>query len=169
MTFAYHAIMYQLLALICTVCMFSGNKSFTTPEIYQFKMLRCELADSPFSQQFISFAVKACADAYLVLTSQYDDSGPLVEIAIGINGDTRSAIRTVKLDGNRVVTRNSLLDCGNFKRFWISWKNSNFSVGLGNYENENTLMSFRDDRRLAIINIGISTGLGSTGEWIFVA
>lgn len=169
MTFAYHAIMYQLLALICTLCMLSGNKSFTTPEIYQFKMLRCELGDSPFSQQFISFAVKACADAYLVLTSQYDDSGPLVEIAIGINGDTRSAIRTVKLGGNRVVTRNSLLDCGNFKRFWISWKNSNFSVGLGNYENENTLMSFRDDRRLAIINIGISTGLGSTGEWLFVA
>lgn len=146
----------------------SGNKTFTTPENYEFRMVRCEIGNIPFKQKFLSFSVKACSDVYLVLTSKYDDEGPLIEIAIGLNGNTRSAIRTEKRGTNIVTFTRSFLNCRRFTRFWVSWKNQIIQVGMGLKENNREFMMMMDDRKLNIVNIGISTGRGTTGDWLFV-
>ncbi|CAG2252412.1 unnamed protein product [Mytilus edulis] len=145
----------------------SGNKTFTTPEKYEFRMVRCEIGNIPFKQQFLSFSVKACSDVYLVLTSEYGDEGPLIEIAIGLNGNTRSAIRTEKRGTNIVTFTRSFLNCKRFTGFWISWKNQIIQVGMGLKENNREFMMMMDDRKLKIVNIGISTGRGTTGVWLF--
>ncbi|XP_063413212.1 C3 and PZP-like alpha-2-macroglobulin domain-containing protein 8 [Mytilus trossulus] len=146
----------------------SGNKTFTTPEKYEFRMVRCEIGDIPFKQQFLSFRVKSCSDVYLVLTSEYDDEGPLIEIAIGLNGNTRSAIRTEKRGTNIVTFTRSFLNCRRFTSFWVSWGNQIIQVGMGLQENNREFMMMMDDRKLKIVNIGISTGRGTTGKWLFV-
>lgn len=145
----------------------SGNKTFTTPEKYEFRMVRCEIGNIPFKQQFLSFSVKSCSNVYLVLTSEYDDEGPLIEIAIGLNGNTRSAIRTEKRGTNIVTFTRSFLNCKRFTGFWISWKNQIIQVGMGLKENNREFMMMMDDRKLKIVNIGISTGRGTTGVWLF--
>ncbi|VDH90055.1 Hypothetical predicted protein [Mytilus galloprovincialis] len=144
-----------------------GNKTFTTPEKYEFRMVRCEIGNIPFKQQFLSFSVKSCSNVYLVLTSEYDDEGPLIEIAIGLNGNTRSAIRTEKRGTNIVTFTRSFLNCKRFTGFWISWKNQIIQVGMGLKENNREFMMMMDDRKLKIVNIGISTGRGTTGVWLF--
>ena len=131
-------------------------------------MIRCEIGNTAFDQKFVTFSVKVCTDAYILLTSKYYDSGPSIEIAIGTNGNMRAGIRREKLGRNIVTHIGPFVSCREYTQFWISWKSQFIAVGFGQNEYENQFMAMRDDRSLSIVNLGISTGWGTTGEWMFV-
>ena len=59
-----------------------------------------------------------------------------------------------------------VVGCGRARRFWLSWQAGDLRLSLV-AESGTTLLSWHDAKPLAVHAVGMVTGLGNEGEWIF--
>ena len=116
----------------------------------------------------ITFQVKACNDAYLVVRTPETVS---IQIILGGWDNTRSCIRILGTSGCLSTSIGGVLNCYQYRSFTVDWKGREgrqITVSLGNTTSENpkTILSISLSFRIFDVSIGISTGYGSSGQWL---
>ena len=112
----------------------------------------------------MTFQVSACNDAHVILMTGNTESEKHYFIAFGGWGNTMSIIEdesVAKYDG-------VVLNCTEYKEFWINWDSCMINVGHGTTNNEHIFLSLASASIcLDIVNIGVRTAHGAKGKWIF--
>ncbi|XP_025829408.1 C3 and PZP-like alpha-2-macroglobulin domain-containing protein 8 [Agrilus planipennis] len=116
------------------------------------------------SGQF-QFRVRAANDAHIALTTEAAETDPMYEVFIGGWGNSKSIIRKnrSKPDVAEVPTP-GILNAGEFRGFWVRWRNGTISVG--NEGESQPFLSWTDSENIPISYVGICTGWGASGKWI---
>lgn len=130
------------------------------------------LSDHGFTlptKKFFNFEVMACNDAHVALISGNTEYDPLYEIVIGGWWNLRSAIRMYKQQIiPRVIISVTFLECNEYKELWVYWNNTTVVIGQESTMNINVFLTWSKQSGLRQVeNIGIHTGFGSEGKWIF--
>ena len=115
------------------------------------------------------FSVKACNDAHLAMAESEAKPNELAyTIQIGNYKNTKSVIRTSKKPGSEnkaLALTPNILNCDEFRTFWVSWRNGRIQVGRGSVPKQRQFMEWEDPRPLPVNFFSVSSGYGSTGEW----
>ena len=113
-----------------------------------------------------TFRVRTCEDVGLVLvTSSPDGFGRhSFEVIIGGWGNSESAIKRVLTWATLVrVPTPQILDCDNFRTFWVSWENGVLEVGVGDlFDLSFMSVPLEDEANMHAVSFGT---LGVYGEW----
>ena len=114
----------------------------------------------------------ACHDVRVALATTRDFPPLMYDVALGGWINTRSDIRTVLEDDDKVVATNNepnIVSCTEFRNFWVSWEYNLIRCGKGLLVGHLTFLDYNDSMSPAyeINYIGISTGFGATGTWKF--
>jgi hypothetical protein len=135
----------------------------STPNRYSYRYLTAEKIPAPNTTQ-LTFQVLACNDAHIALKPA--GRSPL-EVVLGGWRNTRSCLRT-EIQGNCRARRNgAVLDCRQFKTFWIDWSTRQVKVGRVERGKRVRLLTYRLRAALSEVEVGISTGFGASGAWVF--
>ena len=124
----------------------------------------------PGDTSSITFDVKACHDARIGLESVTGSGG--YEVVIGGHINERNYIRRSNVPPDNEVDDRAhpgLLSCFEFRTFWISWQGGEVRVGHGYDVNDisSVFVLWTDPSPFDVDIMGIRTGFGSTGTWIF--
>lgn len=119
--------------------------------------------------KFFTFEVMSCKDAHIALISGKTEYDPLYEIVIGGWWNLRSAIRMYKQQFlPRVIVFGTFLECNEYKEFWVYWNSTTVVIGQESTMNTNVFLTWSKQSGIRQIeDIGIHTGFGSEGKWIF--
>ena len=60
-----------------------------------------------------------------------------------------------------------ILDCQEFKKFWLSWEEGLIRLGHGLATGVDSIIQWQDPNPYIIKGVAISTGYGATGKWDF--
>ena len=117
----------------------------------------------------ITFQVKACNDAHLAIRTPEIDP---IEIVLGTWNNSVSCIRMMISGKCFYVYESRVLNCNEYRSFTVDWKGREerqITVSLGNTasENDKTILSLPLKIRLFNVSLGITTGFGSSGQWLF--
>lgn len=128
-----------------------------------------DLASSIQHNDFLHFKVKACRDVYIALINGKSENDQLYEIVLGGWNNMKSVLRTYKQQHTAERTYvGSVLDCTRFKEFVIKWTYSTINIVLNTTHGSSVILTWWTQTKLnPIINVGVFTGFGATGEWIF--
>lgn len=150
-----------------SISVFLGSYAtvFYTPNAYSYHTVS-RYGITCAGKSYVTFKVRACNDAHLALMTYDRDSGPLYEIVIGGWGNGQCCLRKSKQGSCYRTYRGSVLNCGSYQYFWVSWGGSVIRLGRGTTYGSNTLMSLSDSS-IRVNYIAVSTGWGSTGYWEF--
>ncbi|CAD5116870.1 DgyrCDS5711 [Dimorphilus gyrociliatus] len=124
------------------------------------------------------FKVKACSEAHIYLF-EYFPGGPLYEVhlGLGVQDNTWSFLDVYKREGSAIteqtkkdVNSPGIIDCSDYRTFWISWRHEEFAVGQGPIRNEQLLMTttlprYPKDYRFEVVEAVLTTMYGNTGLW----
>ncbi|CAC5393340.1 unnamed protein product [Mytilus coruscus] len=121
----------------------------------------------PVDDASLEFQVKACNDAFVLLSSASDlNSTFLYEIVIG--GKSNTAISVRRKYGGKTATMTVInaivLFCDEYTKLFLNWSSSG-RFTLGN--DSHTFINWTDPYPLMIEGYGIMTGWGADGSWIF--
>lgn len=138
---------------------------FFTTKDYGYMYLN-EYGISTSGLTFITFQVQACSDVHIALKSHMKEQP--IEIALGGLRNTRSCIRLTPRGNCLVTNLGSVLDCKEYRSFTVYWGDRQILVEKGNTtaEKSNIFLSLPLNHNLHNVNVGISTGFGSSGRWI---
>ena len=137
----------------------------STPNHYEYK----HWFDVDLTRKCIRLQVKASNDAHVALGCDKSHHGQHWEIVLCGWGNTQSVIRKRNQGPHQAVHRKKLLDRNGFTAFWIRWdEQGELCVGRGDDEeaDETVMMACPFDKAIPIRLMSVSTGWGSTGEWI---
>ncbi|XP_062586760.1 uncharacterized protein LOC134248371 isoform X2 [Saccostrea cucullata] len=154
-----------LLLMIYTIDKVHGKNEIkiSTPNRYKYMYLT-EYGIPVTNSTSLTFQVQACNDAHVALRSA--GRRPL-EIVLGGWSNSRSCFRTRVQGSCRTEHSGQILDCQNFQTFRVSWANQEINVGYQDSGIGDAILSFSLRRPLSDVEIGISTGFGASGVWIF--
>lgn len=141
------------------------NTPISTPDQYRYRFLTEYGIPSP-NRTAITFKVRACNDAHVTLRPS--DREPL-EIVLGGWANSRSCLRT-EIQGPCLSEYvGDILDCDDFRTFNVYWGNGRIKVGKSTSfcDAREVILDLRVNNSLPDVEIGISTGYGASGEWIF--
>lgn len=139
----------------------------STPNDYIFHYL-AEYGLDLGPQQFVVFRVKARNDAHIALSRVKGVwTNDTYEIVIGGWNNQRSAIRPCVQCNPVAQLQNNPMDENVYKSFWISWTDSTIRVGFGEEPFQNEFLSWTDPNPHEVNYVGLSTGWGALGNWIF--
>lgn len=114
------------------------------------------------------FEVKACSDVHLALSRVPGvTTSQSYEVVIGGWNGNMSLIRD-GIDGQSLIERVwtvGILNCSEFRPFWVSWTNSNITVGTGRNVTSGMFMSAQTSNPWRIGAVSISTGYGYDGRY----
>ncbi|XP_060081901.1 lactoperoxidase-like [Ylistrum balloti] len=114
---------------------------------------------------YVVFEVKTCNDAYIGLSKAYDQGYEDVEIVIGTDLNTRSAIRINDTD-QAFIDLADVVDCDKYTTFFISWADRNIQVFRQTTKGWTKLMTYTYGGPEIPINfIGFSTKRYASGSW----
>ncbi|VDI62423.1 Hypothetical predicted protein, partial [Mytilus galloprovincialis] len=122
----------------------------------------------PADNRFIKFRIKACSDAFVLLSSDINlHSTDFYEICIGGHYNTK-VFRRVRRKGYKAPQNNaylapSLLSCSEYRIFIVSWEESGRITLTAE---SGVVMDWTDTTPLPIQGVGIMTAWGSDGMWI---
>lgn len=113
--------------------------------------------------------MKACHDVYIALINGKSENDQLYEIVLGGWNNMKSVLRTYKQQPTAARTSvRSVLDCTRFKEFVIKWTYSTINIVLNTTHGNSDILTWWTQTKLnPITNVGVYTGFGATGEWIF--
>ncbi|XP_071526709.1 uncharacterized protein [Panulirus ornatus] len=113
----------------------------------------------------LRFRVKTAHDAHIALTSDAEETDPMVEVFIGAWEGAASAIRFKKADDLAKVDTPDILNEEEYREFWITFDNDEVRVGkAGDWE---PFMVSPIPEPFQITHYGYSTGWGAVGWWQF--
>nr|XP_022289490.1 uncharacterized protein LOC111101330 isoform X2 [Crassostrea virginica] len=110
------------------------------------------------------FRVRACNDAHVVLRSSGRKE---LEIVLGGWSNTISCLRTQVQGSCRRRYNGRVLNCKNYQEFVISWEEGRIMVGKMNSGFRDLILDFKLRKPLSNVQIGVSTGFGASGIWMF--
>ncbi|CAG2197389.1 unnamed protein product [Mytilus edulis] len=120
----------------------------------------------------VTFLIKACNNAFVSLcrSKQMSSKENYYEIAFGSDHNFKLRIRRFhqQVESYKLMHA-GVLDCYEYKAFWISWINGSISIGKGVDRCQNEVLSWHDPNSFSIKSIGVMTGYGSTGEWLVLS
>src|SRR5688572_16793997 len=117
---------------------------------------------------YITFKVKSCKDAHILLSSAVQDlSNNTYEIVIGGSENTISAIRRGSL-GQNVVQEStpSIMNCDILLPFWVRWQNKTLEVGSGPVDSH-VLMRLDDPEMPDISVASVTSWYSAAAEYQF--
>lgn len=133
---------------------------------------------------FIIFAVRACRDAFVRLSAEWNPPTEDIRILLGYNLNRESRIkfngRETWYTGSGTYAIHNPLGCSNIRFFWARWSHSGqdifnpkptsttITVGKGAAVGEDEFMSYTGNDYVEISYVSVSTGTGATGKWIFL-
>ncbi|VDI41586.1 Hypothetical predicted protein [Mytilus galloprovincialis] len=118
----------------------------------------------------IDFGLKVCHDAFIYLSASLvmDSTADVYEIVMGGGSGTKVFLRSKNgVDVAQGLLGTSNTDCDQFVPFWISWENGNVKIGKGLIINQDVVIDWTDSDPFIIAGIGVRTGYGSSGQWVF--
>lgn len=90
----------------------------------------------------------------------------MVEIALGVNDNTKSLIKYPSQVKNLFETfTEKLLHCNEFRTFWVKWADNYVSVGRGPVVGEQRFMDVKESGTSGITSIGLASGMGNAAVW----
>lgn len=146
-------------------------KSFTsvfTPASYTYQLVPEVQINN---KTFITFMVKAAADAHVALRAVYGDvDRKTYEIVIGTDGNTKSIIRYGA--GGPIMVESmtmNILSEEEFRYFWVNWANNKIEVGRGANYGVGAFLQWTipPSKQFNINCLAVSTGTPSRGQWEF--
>lgn len=147
----------------------SGNiDSSRESDIWSYGKHLSDIGYFPYMTNNIRFLVKACSDSFLFLqiqtniSSEYD----IFEIVIGSFKGAAVSTRFKGLDPKHYSIDN-LLSCSSYTPYWLCWNRSRFLLGRGFTVGIDAVLNASFPNDFEVSNVGIMTGWGSTGDWIF--
>ncbi|XP_052893406.1 C3 and PZP-like alpha-2-macroglobulin domain-containing protein 8 isoform X2 [Anopheles moucheti] len=143
----------------------------TTPSIARHDPIELETEDKleyrfvPAGNGVVNFKVRAPNDAHIALTTNPNESDPMLEVFIGGWKNTKSVIRKnrTKPDVAEVETPD-ILNAGEFRGFWIRWLDNVITVGMEG--SAAAFLSFENPEPYPINCVGVCTGWGASGSWL---
>ena len=137
---------------------------FHTEEVYGHDYVWVTLDRDSFQ-----FSVKACWDAHIGLArhplNSDVDTSLMYEVVLGTGRNTVSGIRDLKT--NTYLTDDftgGLLDCNEYRDFWISWRDELLMVGRGQLIRNGTFLTL-DAFNQTVKAVSMTTGYGDSGDW----
>ena len=115
----------------------------------------------------MSFRVRACHDAHVLLSEQPGITNVTTyEIIIGGWKNTQSVIRrAIKGENKAAINRTGLLACKELRPFWVSWELGTIKVGRGLKPPNGEFLSWKDPKPFDIHALSGFSGYGATAEW----
>lgn len=147
------------------------SESFTsvfTPASYTYQLVPEVQINN---KTFITFMVKAAADAHVALSAVYGDvDRKTYEIVIGTDGNTKSIIRYGA--GGPIMVESmtmNILSEEEFRYFWVNWANNKIEVGRGANYGVGAFLQWTipPSKQFNINCLAVSTGTPSRGQWEF--
>lgn len=146
-------------------------KSFITvitPDAYTYQFV----PEVPVSNKtFLTFQLKAAANAYLALSAVYSDlERKTYEIVIGEN-NRRSLIREGSLGQLRAEAMTiNILSEKEFRYFWVSWADHHIEVGRGTKHGQSRFLHWHvpPNKQFNINCLAVATDRASKGQWEFI-
>ncbi|CAG2252185.1 unnamed protein product [Mytilus edulis] len=124
------------------------------------------------SDRLINYKVKSCENAYVGLISGNTDSDPLYEIVIEEGWNPDSYIRIGRNNSGAKFSEISeyLLHCNFYRKFRTTWNDRTINLFRSSpqYPFWDRILTWTSVTNLwPILNVGICTMYGSTGQWLF--
>jgi hypothetical protein len=126
-----------------------------------------QLSKSIMGQTSIMLRVQACRDAHIALSELFNNVlTRTYEIIIGGNNNANSFIRdfVTSNEGQRVSTP-GIMDCYNYKAFWVSWADFRITVGQGAVVGKSPFLDWVDPEQRVFQGLTISTWYDAPGYW----
>ncbi|XP_046377746.2 uncharacterized protein LOC124149944 [Haliotis rufescens] len=115
-----------------------------------------------------TFWVKATNDALIALLRNKNDyDQDIYEIVIGGWENSKSVIREKKQGPILAHVDHVPLSGNKHLPFWISFSDGTIAVGAGTEVGTRQFMSWKDPTPTQIGYVGVATGWGATGQWLF--
>ena len=116
--------------------------------------------------------MKTCQDARIALVPTRDFPKLMYDVALAGWNNRKTVIRTKLEDNSRIVAwkkEHNIVSCTAFRDFWVSWTDNYIKSGKGREIGRDILVEYDDSESKAYeVNfVGISTGFGASGIWIF--
>src|SRR6218665_723540 len=110
------------------------------------------------------FYVMACHDVHVNLSPR--EGEVYYEAVLGGWNNTMSVIRlaNVHLQEHQGT---GIVNCNEWRLFWISWTEATIRVGKGSELFKNTFLEWNDPSFAGINHLSFSCGYGSSGQWVF--
>lgn len=120
------------------------------------------------TENTLIFMVKACADSFVAMKTSTASavSDDTYELVIGSYGGSRVVMR-LNEDTKINLAKTELLSCFAFRPFWLYWTNDSCSLGKGLDVGVDELINWSWNVNTTVKDIGIMTGFGATGQWLF--
>lgn len=147
----------------------TGNGILSNPKAPELSIPLNQYGFNVSEKSSIFFEVKACEHAFIYLSESpvMDSTAALYEIIIGASGGTRVILRKHNYVNVGVESLGSeTTHCKLFVSFWISWGNNNIKIGKGLIINQDIVIDWTEPDPFNIAGVGITTGYGSSGQWI---
>jgi len=127
------------------------------------------MSKSIIGQSSIVVRIQSCRDGHIAFSEVFNNvQTRTYEVIIGGNGNQNSFIRD-RDSYNEVqrVDTPGIMDCNNYKTFWVSWENYRIVVGQGALIGQSSFLDWVDPEQRVFLGLTISTWDGSQGWWDF--
>ncbi|VDH96868.1 Hypothetical predicted protein [Mytilus galloprovincialis] len=146
----------------------SGSIDAYTPNVVDSYTSLSNYQIYPANNRFIKFHVKACENAFVLLSSDINlHSSNFYEICIDGHSKTQIYLRvrrkTSNVPKNHSFDKPGLLNCSEHRTFIVKWEESGRITLTAGTE---VVMDWTDTTPIPIQGIGLMTGWGSDGMWI---
>lgn len=138
---------------------------FTTGDTKRYDQMGIQIPAS----KAIVFELDASNDAHLGFFTASRSLDEMYEIVISGWGNTKSVIRR-RNQGPEKTDRAStkgLLSSGSYTHLWADAKGGVVRFGRGDVVGQDVILQWNDPHPLNVTSVGMMTGWGSSGKWIF--
>lgn len=116
---------------------------------------------------YLTFSVRTCDNAHLMLSAEMLDTTNAYEIVLGAFSNTKSDIRRGSHGPPLVqVDTPNIMKCDEYLPFWVRWENKTLQLGYGAID-ETVLMRLDDAEMPAITAASVSSWESANGEYQF--
>lgn len=82
-------------------------------------------------KEYVEFSVQACQNAFINLNAFEDGSQDNIEIKIGVDGNSKTRIKSNRFSTELQKDTKNILNCNSMQQFYASWANGTFIFGRG--------------------------------------
>lgn len=106
---------------------------------------------------YLPFSSKSCSNAYIELETQ-NGEGYGIELGSPLNPFSTLERIPPSETGQLDAYSGEVLDCNEFREFWIDWENGLIRLGAGPVRGENVLLSSQQDPSVPVSRLSFNSG-----------